>query len=135
MSYCECDYDFDQPEFYTETTARARKHHQCWECSGYIQPGEVYKRRSGKWDGRVETYPECSLCMELREWAKISVPCFCCNIFGELHETVREMVRDVAPTVPGFLFEYGRRMVRIRSRAAETKVALPATNETTPAHR
>jgi hypothetical protein len=79
-------------------------------------PGEKYKRKSGKWDFGVETFRECHLCLELREWAKISAPCFCCNMFGELHDRVREMVEDIGPHVPGFMFEWGRRMVKINQR-------------------
>ena len=45
------------------------------------------------------------------------MPCFCAHRIGELHERVRDMVRDVAPEVPGFFMEYGRRMVAIRRRA------------------
>jgi len=115
MSYCECDYDYDPPKFYREKVVRARKQHRCTECRGPILVGEVYFRRTGKW-ADVKTYRECALCMELRAWATISVPCFCCNIFGELHERVREMVHDVAPKVPGVFMEYGRRMVAIRRR-------------------
>ena len=114
MSYCECDYDYDRPDFYDETIVRARKPHHCYECSGLISKGDKYKRRSGKWDGRVQTYAECERCMELREWATISMPCFCANVFGTLHENAWEMVRDVAPKTPGFFFEFGRRMVKIK---------------------
>jgi hypothetical protein len=116
MSYCECNYDYDRPEFFSQTIVDARKLHKCDECLGPIHKSERYQRSTGKWDGRVETYRECGSCMELRQWAKISMPCFCCNIFGELHETVLEMVRDVSPKVPGFFFEYGRRMVKIKRR-------------------
>jgi hypothetical protein len=123
MSYCECDYDYDRPEFYTEAVVKARKPHRCTECFGPIFIGEHYKRRSGKWDGRVENYPECRRCMELRQWATISMPCFCANTFGSLHENAWEMVRDIANTIPGFFFEFGRRMVKIERHA---KQPLPA---------
>ncbi len=116
MSYCDCDYDYDQPAFFNQAVVKARKPHRCHECHGPINPGDSYKRSSGKWDGRVDTYAECALCMELRQWAEISVTCFCCNIFGELHETVREMVDDIKRDVPGFMFEWGRRIIKIERR-------------------
>jgi hypothetical protein len=114
--YCECDYDGDSPEFYNLAVVKARKTHHCYECDNKITPGEQYTRRTGKWNGDVETYRECRLCSELREWAEISVPCFCANVFGTLHERVRAMVEDAAPKIPGFFMEYGRRMVKIRQR-------------------
>ena len=120
MSYCECDYDDNPPRFFSATVVKsARTQHKCCECNGPIMPGETYTRRSGSWyPGEIDTYCECHLCMELRDWAKISMPCFCCNIFGDLHDKVREMVGDVAPKTPGFFVEYGRRMVKIRQRGA-----------------
>jgi hypothetical protein len=118
MSYCECDYDYDPPKvFRAGLVKRARKQHRCDECNGPILAGESYKKRGGVWQETFETYRQCALCVELEEWAKISVPCFCWDIFGTLHERVQEMVQDVAPTIPGFFFEYGRRMVKIRARA------------------
>lgn len=118
MSYCECDDDYDAPEFYSETVVKARKQHRCTECFGPIYPGEQYMRRSGKWNGDVLDYPECHLCMELREWAKVSMPCFCANTFETLHEKAREMVDDIKREVPGITFEWGRRMVKIQRRKA-----------------
>jgi len=116
MSYCDCDTDYDPPSFYSETTVKARKQHQCTECGGPILPGETYKRRSGKWDGEVRDYPECHLCVELREWATISMPCFCANTFETLHEKARDMVDDIRHKVPGIVFEWGRRIIKIERR-------------------
>ena len=118
MSYCDCDYfDYDAPDFCEVTTVKAaRKRHKCCECRGPILVGEKYERTVGRWKGELRTFRECRLCLELRQWATISMPCFCSFTFGELHECVREMVKDVAPMTPGFFFEYGRRMVAIRER-------------------
>jgi hypothetical protein len=117
MSYCECDYDdYEGPEFFVMHVVKARKPHRCYECGGPIFAKEKYKRSTGKWDGEVITYRECCGCMEMREWAEISVPCFCCNLLGDLHETIREMVEDVRHTVPGFFFEYGRRYIKLKRR-------------------
>lgn len=125
MSYCDCSWDdCDPPKFCDQwTVKRARKQFECYECRGPILIGESYKKTVGKWDDGVDTYRECALCIELREWATISMPCFCCYIFGELHEYVREMVRDVAPKTPGLFMEYGRCMVKIRARSRAAKLS------------
>ena len=112
MSYCDCDID-DPPEFYDEGTRRARKIHRCCECGGPIPVGTVHRYMTGKWDDRVETYRECPMCTEVRDWARISLDCFCSNIFGELHSDVMEMLSDLGDLVPGWRMEYGRRAVRI----------------------
>lgn len=118
VDYCYCDVD-DPPIFWSERNIRrARKQFRCCECGGPILPGESYREFSGKWYSEIETYRTCALCVELKEWASISVPCFCSNTFGELHERVQAMVQDTAPKVPGFFMEYGRRMIAIRRRKA-----------------
>lgn len=112
MSYCECDYD--PPTFCNIRNVKAaRTAHKCYECRAPIFVGEPYEYTSGLWDGDHSDFHVCTRCVELRQWATISVPCFCWG-YGDLHENVREMVQEVAPTVPGFFMEYGRRMVRIR---------------------
>lgn len=117
--YCDCDYSDAEPmEFTSVRHPKARKQHTCEECSGPIFKGETYKRMAGKCDGEFMTFAECSLCGELREWAEISMPCFCAWEIGTLHERVQAMVKDVAPKTPGFFMEYGRRMVKIRQRRA-----------------
>ena len=116
MSYydsaCYCDYD--QPEWITVRKVKAaRKPHKCSECRAIIPAGAAYEYVTGKWDGHVQTFRTCVLCKELRDWATISVPCFCWA-YSNVHEDVREMVSEVRHGVPGFYFEYGRRMVRIK---------------------
>ena len=112
MSYCWCDGEL--PEFCRVTQVkRARKRHKCWECGAYIQPGSPYEYVCGKWDGLLDRFRICPLCKELREWATISVPCFCWA-YGSLHDDVWDMVDETRHDVPGFYFEYGRRMIRIK---------------------
>ena len=111
MTYCYCDGDV--PEFCSVSTHKARKEHRCSECRASINPGEAYEYTSGKWDGYLSTYKTCTRCVELRQWAKISVPCFCWY-YGDLHENVAEMVSDAHHAVPGLIFEWGRRMIRIQ---------------------
>lgn len=115
--YCDCDIDDDPPSFWAvNRVKRARKPHKCDECHGPINIGEGYRRSIGVWEGDFLSFEECFLCEELREWAVISMPCFCAYEIGTLHERVRAMVKDVAPKTPGFFMEYGRRMVKIRQR-------------------
>lgn len=121
MYECYCDYD--QPEWIsTRHVKAARKLHLCEECRAQIMPGDSYEYVCGKWDGYCWTFHTCSLCVELRQWAIISVPCFCWA-YGNLHDDVHDMVEATAPDVPGFYMEYGRRMVAIKRQ--KVRVAIP----------
>lgn len=117
MSYfdsdCYCDYD--PPAFYHRTIInKARRQHRCEECGKSILAGESYERVRALWPelGAPYTMKTCERCLELRNWALVSVPCFCWSHGGLLDE-VREMVREVSHLVPGMFMEYGRRMVAI----------------------
>lgn len=127
MSYdCSCDYE--PPEWMSQRTVKAaRKPHECYECRAPIFVGESYEYTSGKWDGCTSFFHICQRCVELRQWATISVPCFCWG-FGNLHDDVHEMVREVIRDVPpGFFMEFGRRMVNIRrERRRRSQSVLPA---------
>lgn len=125
MSYdCYCDYE--PPEWISIRDVKAaRKPHVCCECAAPIAAGEPYEYTSGKWEGYHSVHHICVRCKELRQWATISVPCFCWA-YGNLHEDVREMVSQVIRDVPaGFFMEYGRRIVKIRNEAKRRR-ALPA---------
>ena len=123
MSFCSCDYEL--PEFCSVTQVkRARKRHKCWECGAYILPGTPYEYVSGKWDGDLNWHRTCPLCQELREWATISVPCFC-FAYGNLHDDVNDMVDATRHKVPGFYFEYGRRMIRIKRARKASRESAP----------
>lgn len=115
MSYCDCDYE--PCEFaHMEDIRAARRQHKCSECRGPIFKGEPYRKTVYKFCGDLDVNRMCHLCIELEQWAKISVPCFCPPPFEGLHEQVREMVDDIRHTIPGFFFEYGRRIVKINRR-------------------
>lgn len=117
MSYCDCEYDYDMPAFSrTGSVKSARKVYRCDECRGPIFQGERYEYLTGRWDDRVDTFRVCTACLDLRAWAKISVPCFCSNVIGELHDRIAEMVADLRHEIPGFFFEWGRRAVKLRQR-------------------
>lgn len=112
MYACFCDYEL--PEWLTVKNVKsAKKSHRCSECGAVIPAGAAYEYNCGKWDGYVDQFHVCLLCVELRNWATISVPCFCWT-YGSLHEQVRDMVHEVSPDVPGFFMEYGRRKIKIR---------------------
>lgn len=118
MSYCECDYDPPGPDdFYDHgMVKRSRKEHRCDECYGPIFVGEAYERASGKHEGYFFTHNECSTCLEIRQWATISMPCFCAYEHGTLLERVEEMVDDVAPKVDGFRDEWEIRRYQLALR-------------------
>lgn len=120
MTYDACYCDYDPPAFCNVEPRKARKAHKCYECRGPIEAGERYEYTRGKWEGDIYTFKVCALCLELRAWATISVPCFCWA-YGDLHENIREMVEEVRSDVPaGFVFEWGRRIIKIeRKRYAQ----------------
>ncbi len=114
MSYCECDYDDGSPEFYTiKKIKHSRKEYHCDECRGPIFIGESYERYAGKYDGEMFDHLECIVCLEIRDWAVISMPCFCAYEHGTLIERVEEMVSDVEKEVEGFRDEWDTRRYQI----------------------
>lgn len=112
MSYAACYCDYDPATVYRVSLHKARKPHVCIECLAPIYVTEEYEYTFGIWEGDAQTYHTCMLCRELRQWATISVPCFCWY-YEMLHENVRDMVDEVKRDVRGFVFEWGRRMVKI----------------------
>lgn len=119
MSYCDCDYDYDgtSAEFHrTWIVKRSRKEHRCDECFGPIFVGESYERQTGKWEGHLFEHNECVVCQEIRQWAEISMPCFCAYEYGSLIERVNEMVDDVEREVAGFRDEWDARRYQLKLR-------------------
>ena len=120
---CYCDYDpATVPTVHRVSLQKARKPHVCIECGAIIRAGDEYEYMFGIWDGYKSTGHTCLLCRELREWAIISVPCFCWY-YGDLHQDVWDMVDEVKHDVRGFVFEWGRRMIRIRRQKKERLAA------------
>ena len=121
MSY-ECSCDYEPAEYASKRSVKAaRKQYSCDECPALIRPGEPYTYIHGKWDGYHATFRTCRHCQSLLEWARISVPCFCWG-YGNLLQDIADMVGEVRRDVPGFFFEYGRRVITIRrQRAAESE--------------
>lgn len=117
MSYCDCDSDGSSAEFHrTWIVKRSRKEHRCDECFGPIFIGESYERQTGKWEGYIFEHNECVVCREIREWAVISMPCFCAYEHGTLIEHVKEMVDDVECDVEGFRGEWDARRYQLKLR-------------------
>lgn len=59
-----CD---ELPQPYREAMCKARKEHKCCECRRIIQPGDMYQRAEGCWDGHFETFKTCVRCARLRD--------------------------------------------------------------------
>lgn len=81
-----CCYDYDAPEFFNETWAKARKPHKCCECGAQIKPGNTYQRAAGKWGGELYSYKTCEKCADLRD----SLADVCCPLFRGLYEAYWE---------------------------------------------
>ena len=122
MGYdCFCDYD--PAQFYRRVGIKvARKEFRCDECNHRIRPGDRYERVTAKWDFGIATFITCEHCVELRNWAQIYVPCFCWA-HGNLLQDITDMVEQVRHDVPGFFFEYGRRL--IAARRAKSRPSIP----------
>lgn len=52
-------------EMQRTTRPRARKSHTCDDCGCRIDPGTVYERVSGKWEGAFRTSAYCVECADL----------------------------------------------------------------------
>lgn len=118
---CYCDYD--APVFYWQRPVKARKPHRCEECCRTIRPGERYELTTGKWpdDDHLGTYKTCHHCVDMRQFVKNSVPCFCWS-HGSLRDDIRETVREAywraGSEICGFGFRLGRMEIARRRFAA-----------------
>lgn len=116
MSYdCYCDYE--RPEFYSAITRTARRAHRCYECRGFIQPGERYKRVTGKWDGTFDTHATCQRCTAFEAYVREHVKCFCWA-FGDLIDDGLGVLAEYNSALPGMWFG-GARLVIAARRAAK----------------
>lgn len=111
MSYdCVCDYD--PPSFYHQEIRKARKPHKCNECGTPILPGERYEHVRAKWD-YVDNLDTCERCLDIRQWVKNNVPCFCWA-HGNMIEDAKEAVEEAHFRAPsetvGLRFGFLRRI-------------------------
>jgi predicted RNA-binding Zn-ribbon protein involved in translation (DUF1610 family) len=57
-----CDIDYDPATVWDEQAVRARRPHECMECSGTIKPGEDYVRVGCLFEGSWSTLIRCAPC-------------------------------------------------------------------------
>src|SRR5579859_3199955 len=109
---CFCDYE--PARVYCAVIHRARKSHDCYECGrAKIKPGERYERVFAIWEGGPGVARTCERCLDLREYVRAHVPCFCWahgNVMDDAHSTVDHYAHEA----PGLLFGYWRRVAKIR---------------------
>jgi hypothetical protein len=98
------------PTFFSQSESIARKQHVCNECHCAISAGSKYERTAGKWDGRFEQYKTCTKCVELRNYMKAHIPCFCWSLGGLLGDAIDE-ARQWRRDAPGLLFHVYRHVV------------------------
>lgn len=109
MIDCVCDYD-PATVYSAEIVKKARKEHKCFECDRTIHRGERYERVFGIWDGDVSVFRTCTHCLEIREYVRAHVPCFCCahgNVVDDAKATAEEWNHEA----PGLLFGLYRRII------------------------
>jgi hypothetical protein len=111
MFNCYCDYD--APQAYYSKMRKARRPHRCCECPGRIKPGEMYEYHSGIMDGSPFDGHTCLRCVEIREWMKANVPCFCWahgNMIEDARETAQSAHEQAGDEVAGLRFGLLRRI-------------------------
>lgn len=115
----DCYCDFDPPSVFRSAKHKARKTYRCYECRHPIVPGDLYEYSWGIWDGEPSEHHICSDCLELREFVKVNIPCFCWT-YGGLKDSIREAIEYAYETardeVRGFAFSVGRLVIKQRRR-------------------
>ncbi len=112
----ECYCDYERAELSAIEMRKARKRHHCDECGRTIWQGEQYEYTRSLLGGAWLTNRTCWQCLELREWVKAHIPCFCWA-HGYMLEDARnalESLRHETSDTAGVLFGAGRRLVAIR---------------------
>ncbi|QWY81955.1 hypothetical protein SEA_SICARIUS2_50 [Arthrobacter phage Sicarius2] len=78
--------------FHDARTHRARKQHKCGECFRVIEPGELYARHAGVWEGDFWTMKSCPQCDTLRDVLLYVDSDFWEGCYGGICEWLHEMV-------------------------------------------
>lgn len=73
----------------SSSSRKARKEHQCDECSRTIQQGEIYLVEGTLWEDEKQTHKTCAHCLVVRDW--LTKECS-----GFLYEGIREDIIDHA---------------------------------------
>lgn len=113
MTFDACYCDGPTASVYRAKLRKARTQHKCYECGRKILPGEQYENVFAIWEGDAQTCCTCSHCLDLREFVKSHVPCFCWN-HGNIIEEAHETAEYYAHEADGLLFGAWRRKVLIR---------------------
>ena len=58
---CDCE----MPDVFNESKRKAKKKHECCECSQTIFKGDHYFMLQGLWDGQWKNYKQCINCSEV----------------------------------------------------------------------
>lgn len=109
----ECFCDYEAPTFYNKKTPKANRLHCCEECGGAIKAGEQYEYVAGHWDGSFGAFKTCQRCLNLREYVKAHVPCFCWA-HGNMIEDAINTAEGWNREAPGLLFGAYRLQIKIR---------------------
>ena len=94
----------EMPTTSTMNARRAKKPHDCVECSRRIEPGEIYEHVWGIWEGTAETFHTCAECWEVRQDLREDMPSghvydeetSCALAFGNLREALADEDREVS---------------------------------------
>jgi hypothetical protein len=111
---CYCAYE--PASAYVQSWHKARKQHKCYECHRAIHPGELYEKVWAIWDGNMGVVKTCTRCLDLREYVKVHVPCFCIG-HGMVNEDAVETAKAYQHEAPGLLFGAYRRLINIKRNA------------------
>jgi hypothetical protein len=90
------------PAFCGTKHVTARKQHQCCECRGFIEAGDIYEKVAGLWGGQFSTFKTCTKCQSARDFYSITLDSksfrdsdegeFC---FGALKADLHEAASDM----------------------------------------
>ena len=115
MIECYCDYE--SPEVYSSKRVRARKEYRCYECSSKIAVGERHEYAFGVADGFSYQPRTCASCLDIRQFVKNNIPCFCWahgNMLEDAKNTVEAAYLQAPDEVRGVGFGLGRLLVKAR---------------------
>lgn len=127
MMDCWCDYE--PAQVYKKNIIKsAQGRHTCAECSRPILPGERYERVFGIWEGQMNVFKTCANCLDIRQFVKNSVPCFCW-LHGSMLDDAMEAVQDAydraRSEVKGLFMGYGRLVIAGRRKRNATRETIP----------
>lgn len=127
MIDCWCDYE--PAQIYEQHIIKsARAKHACAECGRSILPGERYERTFGMWENQISVFKTCQDCLNIRQFVKNSVPCFCWahgSMLDDAKEAIEAAYDRAWNEVKGLFMGYGRLVIaarRKRNATRETKL-------------